>query len=91
MRFADGSDLVNGEYVRVVEGGRGFCFLNEAADPVLVSRGLVVKYLDGDRSVEFRILSEKDLTHSAAADLADYLVAAEFLPRLQFVGRGVCE
>ena len=56
-------DLVNGDDVRMIEGGSGPCFLGKAPDPLGVCCELWGKQFEGNSTPQPRILREVDLTH----------------------------
>src|SRR5438477_9985156 len=61
------TNLVNGDDVRMIEGGGGFRFLLEAAHAVEVYSELRGQQLERDLPFEARILGEIDFAHSAFA------------------------
>ena len=71
------SDIVNGDDVRVVEGGCRAGLLLEAAQPVLVCGRRLRQHLDCYVPIEPLIVRPVDLAHPADADLLDDAVMAE--------------
>jgi len=70
---------VNDDDVGVIEGGRGLCFLNEAAHPVLILGEFFGEKLERDVSIKLCVASEKNLAHPARADRRDDVVSSDFL------------
>jgi len=68
-RIGDRADLVNSDYVRMIEGRGSFCLLNETLQALLVASNVRRQDLDRYRAVEFSICSEIYLTHAAFSDL----------------------
>src|SRR5436305_15238922 len=64
FRFAD---FVDGEYVRVVEGGCGACLLLEASHALVVAREVRGQEFERDSPTEARVLRQVDRAHSALA------------------------
>jgi hypothetical protein len=62
----DADDVVNGDDVRMVEGGGGPCFADEALDEAAVCG--VAHRLDGDEPIETRVAGAIDLAHAATPD-----------------------
>ena len=63
------ADVVEGDDVRMVEGGGRPCFLNEAAPPFGVGHDLGPQELDGDRPPQARVAGGVDHAHAAPANL----------------------
>ncbi len=62
-------DLVDGDDVRMVERGGGARFLDEAAMPIDIGRGIGRQHLDRHRPSEPRVVGGIDHAHAAASDL----------------------
>ncbi len=60
---------MDGDDVRVVEGGGGASFLNEAAMAIGIGRRFGRQHLDRDRAPEPCVVGGVNNAHSAAADL----------------------
>ena len=63
-------DIVDGDYVRVVEGRGGFGFLHEALLARRVGEGVVGKQFEGDGAVEVRVARLVHHAHAAFAQFA---------------------
>ena len=61
------ADIVNGEDVRMVQGGRGERFLFKAAKPVFIGRKRGRQELDGDVAIQPRVARAIDFSHPAGA------------------------
>ncbi len=78
VRKAGGlADLVDGDDVRVIEGGRGPRLLCETAHPLRVGRVALGQELDRDLALEILIERAPDFAHPARAQPGEKLVAAE--------------
>jgi hypothetical protein len=76
-------DLVDRDDIRVVEGGGGAGFLDEAGTARSVREPVGRENLDGDVAAEPRVAGAIDLAHSACADGRDDLVRTETAARGQ--------
>ena len=63
------ADLVNGKYVRMIEGGCRFRLLDKSGQLVCVFTELFVQKLDRHLSTELCVLGKIDLAHAARTDL----------------------
>jgi len=63
----------------MVEGRGGLGFLDEAPRPVAIRGELGGQQLESDFAVELSVLSQIDLTHPAAAQEAENLIATDHL------------
>jgi hypothetical protein len=75
------ADLVDGDDVRVVEGGGGARLQLEARHAVGVGGERAGEELERDAAAEALVHGEVDLAHPAAPDLALDAVVAELSPR----------
>ncbi len=75
-----GLDLVNGDDVRMIEGGGGAGLLDETAAAVLVRHTLGGKNLDRDHPAQARVPGAVDLAHSPRAQQRENLVGPELRP-----------
>ena len=75
------TDLVDGDDVVVVEGGRGARLLLEAAAAIRISGELFRQDLDRHLAAQPRVARPVDLAHAAGAERRENLVRAEFLSR----------
>src|SRR5207237_3007014 len=71
-------NLVDGDNVRMIQGGSSFCFLHKALHPIRVRRDFSGQNLQRHFAIELRILGQVHFTHSACADLRADFVTAEF-------------
>ena len=78
--FLIAGDVVNRDDIRMIEGGGGLRFLNEAAAAVAIAGACVGQHLDRDHPVQARVLRLPDLAHSAGAELLNYLVMGNRTP-----------
>ena len=74
-----GTDVVDGDDVRVVQGAGGLGFLDEAALAVGIGNLAGRKNLDGDGAPQLRVPGFEDDPHAALAQLRLNCVAAERL------------
>src|SRR6266550_5794936 len=72
------ADFVNVSDVRMVEGGGGLRFLNEAAHAIAVTGEIGRENLECNLAAELGIFSEINFAHSARADLRANFVMLEF-------------
>ena len=72
-----GSDVVEGDDIRVIEGAGGPGLLDEALLAVGIEEFLGRKDLDGDRAIEVGVACLVDDTHAALAKLLVDAVAVE--------------
>ena len=63
--------------VRMIEGGKQFCFALEPREPLAVARDRHGQHLDRHRALQVGIDGAIDLTHAADADLRGDFVEAE--------------
>src|SRR5438094_4187754 len=71
----NGIGLVNfmgGDDIRVIQSRSSFSFLHKAAQAVLIRSNLYGQKLQRNPAIQFRILRQIYLAHSARADLFDY-------------------
>ena len=71
------ANLVDVRDVWMIERGRRFRFLNETAHAVLIRGKISGQNLHRHFAIEFRVLGQIDLTHSARADLRDDAVVRQ--------------
>ena len=71
--------LVNDADVRVIEGGGGLGFTQEAFTGDRVAQHFLREELYGDVALQRRVLCQKDFTHPSLADFADDPVVGETL------------
>jgi hypothetical protein len=77
------ADFENRENVWVIQCEYGPGFLFEATQPTFVLREFWRKYFQGDFAIMlFRILTQKNLTHSALADPLQDAVVSDLLRHL---------
>ena len=69
--------VVDGDDVRVIEAGGGARLLGEAPKAVLARRIPREQQLERDLALEFRVVGEIDLAHSAGTDQGTDFIAAE--------------
>ena len=72
-------DLVDGDDVRVIEGGGGARFLDEPAVAIGVRRRLGRQHLDRDRPAEPGVVGGVDNPHPAPADLGVDAIVGNFV------------
>ena len=72
-----GTKVVDGEDVRMRQGGHRLRFALEPFERVAVVRQMLGEHLDGDVAVESRVVSPVDFAHSTGADECDDLVGPE--------------
>ena len=70
-------DLVDGDDVRVIEGGGGLRFLDEPAAAVSIRQAIGGQHLDGHLATQPRVAGAIDLAHAAGAERRDDFVRAE--------------
>src|SRR5262245_3076029 len=71
------ADLVNGDDVRMIEGGGYARLLREAPHAPCVSRELGRQQFYGDFAAELRVLGQPDLTHPAFTQQREHSVVRE--------------
>src|SRR5687768_1984025 len=67
----DLTDFINSQDVGMIERGSGFCFLNKTIQFVFIFTEFVVKEFDRHLPIEFSVLRQIHLAHSARSDLRD--------------------
>ena len=72
------ADLIDVRDVRMIERGRGLRFANKTFHAITVRNNVGRQNLQCDFTIEFRILSQIHLAHSAGAELRADFVTAEF-------------
>jgi len=77
------ADLVDGDDVRVVQGGGRPGLGDEAAHPLLVADQLRRQDLERDAPLELLVLRDVDLAHAAGAERADDAVMGDAILRFQ--------
>src|SRR5215471_14962699 len=65
------ANLIDGEYVRMIECGRRPGFANKPIQLLLILAEFFVEKFDRDLAIELRVLRQIDFAHSAGADLRD--------------------
>ena len=94
------ADVIDGADVGVIQGRRSLRLATEAAEALGIARDFVRQKLQGDETVQARVLGLVNHTHAAAAELLDDAVMRDGLvdhkqmPRLfglSSYGRGIRE
>src|SRR6266705_3563331 len=70
-------DLVNREDVRMIQARSGARLLPEAAQPFFIPGKVAAQQFERHLATQARIMSQKDFTHAAAPDAAQYLVMTD--------------
>ena len=63
------ANLIDVRDVRMIEGRRGLCLLDEAPHSILISRNFGPKNLQCDFAIQFGIQRQINFAHSARANL----------------------
>src|SRR2546425_3236318 len=70
-------NLVNGKDVRMIQGRSGPRLLLEATQSLFNPGKVAAQQFERHLATEARIMSQKDFTHAAAPDAAQYLVMTD--------------
>ena len=62
------ANVVNGTDVGMIQGGRGLCLATEAAEGLRIARDFVRQELQGDKTVQARVLGLVHHAHAAATE-----------------------
>ena len=71
------ADFVDGADVGMVERGRGLCLVDQPLPGLMAAGQRLGQHLDGDFAPERAVFREKDLSHTARAELPDDSVMAD--------------
>src|SRR3954447_21008559 len=78
---SDIADVIDSEYVRMIQGRSSLCLADKAQYPVRIGSVSAAENLYGCFAIETCVFGQVDLTHAAFPDFGDDLVLGEYSAR----------